>query len=131
MQGSSDVQEDKLRGLFALSEFPKDKANDAITAYANNDSLAFVGMNYNINIVRFSDSLSNDKSLKSIEMGRLNSFQIDKNQLLIGADDGLAIVDIKNIKTNGFVPQIAFRSIFQWDRIQLFGMVIPLIILTS
>jgi len=112
MQGGSDVQEDKLRGLFALSEFPKDKANDAITAYANNDSLAFVGMNYNINIVRFSDSLSNDKSLKSIEMGRLNSFQIDKNQLIIGADDGLAIVDIKKtLKTNGFVPQIAFRSI--------------------
>ncbi|MCB8963728.1 MAG: SpoIIE family protein phosphatase [Bacteroidales bacterium] len=112
MQGSRDVQEDKLRGLFALSEFPKDKANDAITAYAYNDSLAFVGMNYNINIVRFSDSLSNDKPLKSVEMGRLNSFQVDKTQLIIAADDGLAIVDIeKTQKRKGFVPQIAFRSI--------------------
>lgn len=112
MQGSSDVQEDKLRGLFALNEFPKDKTNDAITAYANNDSLAFIGMNYSINIVRFSDSLSNDKPLKSIEMGRLNSFQIDKNQLIVAADDGLAIVDIeKTQKKKGFVPQIVFRSI--------------------
>lgn len=112
MQNGNDVKEENLRGLFDLNNFPKNSTDKAITAYCQSDSFAFVGMDYHVNIVSLADSLCNDKPLRSIEMGRFNSLRMVNNTLLVGADDGFAVVDIPSILNHrGTIPKINFRSI--------------------
>jgi len=112
MQNNPNVNENELKGFFDLNSFPKNNTDKSVTAYCQTDSLAFIGMDYNISIVPFSDSICNEQPLKSIELGRFNHFQTSNNSLLVCANDGLAIIDIpKILKHKGNIPKINLRSI--------------------
>lgn len=112
MQNNPSVNESDLRGFFDLNTFPKNNTEKSVTAYFQTDSLAFIGMDYNISIVPFSDSTCNEQPMKSLEMGRFNHFEIVNYTLMVSANDGLALIDIpKILEHGGSIPKINLRSI--------------------
>lgn len=112
MQNNPNVKESELKGFFDLNSFPKNNTDKSVTAYCQTDSFAFIGMDYNISIVPFSDSICYEQPLKSIELGRFNNFQIANNSLLVCANDGLALINIpKTLRHKGNISKINLRSI--------------------
>lgn len=109
---SSTIPQELLKGFFTFSEFPKDKNDQAVTAYTQNDSIAFVGMDYRINVIPFADSLINAQPFKSVELGRFNSFEVAHEQLLVGADEGLALINIpKSMMRRVPIPTLGLRQV--------------------
>lgn len=107
---SMDIE--NLRGYFDLVDFPKYSNSRAITAFYYNEDMSFVGLDYHVNSVSMNDSIPNDFHFKTLELGRLNVINRVDDEILVGGDNGLAIVtNIDFSRRDIKVPNLVIRRI--------------------
>lgn len=107
---SMDVE--SLRGYFDLVDFPMYSSDRAITAFHYNKDISFVGLDYNVNAIDMNDSIPSDFLFKTLELGRLNVISKFDDELLVGGDNGFAVVTKINSKSKKSIPpNLALRGI--------------------
>ena len=103
--------DNEVRGYFDVVNFPKNKKDKSITAFYCYQKKVFVAIeNYLYFIGK--DSIANHRGFKTIDLGRLNCLYVNDDEIWLGADDGLARVDLAklNVDTSP-IPTFTINSI--------------------
>jgi serine phosphatase RsbU (regulator of sigma subunit)/ligand-binding sensor domain-containing protein len=101
-----------LRGYFDWVYFPKNSSGKSITALYIDKTESYAAMDYNVFSVSMSDSISNGYNYKTLKLGRFNTIKKWNNQLYVGGDGGLAIVEQKKFADSCYaIPNLLLRSI--------------------
>lgn len=107
---SVDVED--LRGYFDGVDFPKYSFDKAITAFSYSPKTSYIALDYHVNTVSITDSVPSSFGFRTLELGRLNSLRHIDDELLVGGDDGFAIVrQIGKSDREYLAPNLSVRSI--------------------
>jgi len=91
--------DNEVRGYFDVVNFPKNKKDKSITAFYCYQKKVFVAIeNYLYFIGK--DSIANHRGFKTIDLGRLNCLYVNDDEIWLGADDGLARVDLAKLNVD-------------------------------
>lgn len=103
-----------LKGFFDIVDFPKHSSDKAVTAFCYHPDTSLVALDFQVNAIPMSDSIPNGNPFKTLDLGRINTISKDrqKNIVLIGADDGLVLVNRLDKKKRDYpIPTLALRGI--------------------
>lgn len=101
-----------LKGYFDIVDFPKNSNDKAITAFQYDTLLSYAVLDYHVHEISMKDSIPDSYKFKTLELGRLNVISKEDSILLVGGDDGLAIVNSIDRKDRKYpVPDLNIRSI--------------------
>ena len=119
----STIDVANLRGYFDIVDFPKNSSSKSVTAFYFDEKESYLGLDYHIYSVSMSDSIPSSYNYKTLQLGRFNSIKKWGNELYVGADGGLAIVNQKKFEDAvSTVPDLLLRSITMgYDSIIWYG----------
>ncbi|MFP4556325.1 MAG: SpoIIE family protein phosphatase [Bacteroidales bacterium] len=101
-----------LKGYFDIVDFPKNSNDKAITAFQYDSLLSYSVLDYHVHEISMKDSIPDSYKFKTLELGRLNVINKEDGTLLVGGDDGLAIVNNIDKKDREYpIPDLNIRSI--------------------
>ena len=110
--GDESANVEDLRGYFDGVDFPKYSFDKAITAFLYNSSVSYVALDYHVNSVSMNDSVPSSFGFKTLELGRLNALNLVNNELLVGGDEGFAIVRHLGKADRSYLPpDLSIRAI--------------------
>jgi len=108
----STLSVDDLRGYFDFVDFPKSSYDKSITAFYFDEVESYAALDYHVYSISMRDSIPSNYDYITLQLGRINTIEKQGNELFVGGDIGLAIVNQqKLIKSYYAKPYLLLRSI--------------------
>ncbi len=112
LMGDNSMSIEDIRGYFDIVDLPKYSHDKSITAFLFGNEDSYAALDYHVHSISMSDSIPNSYDYVTLQMGRINTIAKQDNELYVGGDLGLCIVNQnKLIKTYYAKPHILLRKV--------------------